>query len=222
MPLGPGGAVAFAPLSPSDCLFNPDFNPAASPSCSPSKHAYISPSKGALKGVPAFVTSAARPVTTHHQLGSLRMVERLSPPRNVRRLLRLAPCAHAAPRPYRARAIPATSPPGLAARAPTHTGHGVARGAQRGLLPELAQRGGRRRLKASRRPPRMHFFYFDDAWSYVDELSSTRSSCMRMSGNTLSMTLNVGFEGAALVSLVAFFFGRRSDSVCVKKNGGEN
>jgi len=157
MPLGPGGAVAFAPLSPSDCLFNPDFNPAASPSCSPSKHAYISPPKGALKGVPAFVTSAARPVTTHHQLGSLRMVERLSPPRNVRRLLRLAPCAHAAPRPYRARAIPATSPPGLAARAPTHTGHGVARGAQRGLLPELAQRGGRRRLKASRRPPRMHF-----------------------------------------------------------------
>jgi hypothetical protein len=42
---------------------------------------------------------------------------------------------------------------------------------------------------------------------------------MRMSGNTLSMTLNVGFEGAALVSLVAFFFGRRSDSVCVKKMG---
>ncbi len=42
---------------------------------------------------------------------------------------------------------------------------------------------------------------------------------MRMSGNTLSMTLNVGFEGAALVSLVAFFFGRRSDSVCVKKWG---
>jgi len=40
-----------------------------------------------------------------------------------------------------------------------------------------------------------------------------------MSGNTLSTTLNVGFEGAALVSLVAFFFGRRSDSVCVKKMG---
>ena len=91
-----GGAFGFTPLTPSDGLFSPLASPIASPS---SKHAYASPSTGPPQGAPAFVTSAPRPVTTHHQLGSLRMVDRLSPPRNVRRRAAYAPpCARAAPR----------------------------------------------------------------------------------------------------------------------------
>ena len=105
------GAVAFAPLTPSDCLFNPTASPSSSPSkhasyASPAKGVSVTPSKGSLKGVPAFVTSAARPVTTHHQLGSLRMVERLSPPRHVRRALHQRLALRARRTAHFARAIP--------------------------------------------------------------------------------------------------------------------
>ena len=124
------GAVAFAPLTPSDCLFNPTASPSSSPSkhasyASPAKGVSVTPSKGSLKGVPAFVTSAARPVTTHHQLGSLRMVERLSPPRHVRRALHQCLALRARRTAHFARAIPPPTPPRPAQlpAARTHAGH---------------------------------------------------------------------------------------------------
>ena len=99
-----GGAFGFTPLTPSDGLFSPIASP-------PSKAAYASPSTGPLKGALAFVTSAPRPVTTHQLLGSLRMVDRLSPPRNVRHRLRPALRARRAPHEPLTPPLPATDNP---------------------------------------------------------------------------------------------------------------